>query len=75
MKITTLALLASLMLMVNSTTKACDIDAARMMIQAAIINADDATGAEDLGAAQAAADDAERAAQSAAVFLSDCNSK
>lgn len=61
-------------LALTTTTQACDIDAARAAIQTAAVNADDASTAVGLDEAQIAADDAERAVQSAAVFLSDCDS-
>lgn len=70
-KTTTTALFAVLLL--AGTAHACDIDAARAAAQTAAVNADDASSADNLDEAQIAADDAERAAQSAAVFLADCN--
>lgn len=66
------ALIAVLML--AGSAKACDIDAARAAAQSAAVNADDASSADSLDDAQIAANDAESAAQSAADFLSDCES-
>lgn len=73
-KTTTTALIFSLAILATGTTKACDIDAARAAVQSAAINANDATTADSLDDAQIAASDAEHAAQSAAIFLSDCES-
>ena len=71
-KIAAAALIAVLML--AGSAKACDIDAARASAQSAAVNADDASSADSLDDAQSAANDAESAAQSAAAFLSDCDS-
>lgn len=54
------------------TAQACDIDAARMAIQGAQMNADDAASADDLDDARSSADDAASDAGNAAIYLSDC---
>lgn len=67
------ALAFLLSLMTAHVAQACDIDAARMAIQSAQSNADDAASADDLDDAQSSADDASSDASSAEIYLSDCN--
>lgn len=59
--------------MAAQTALACDIDAARMAIQSAQSNADDAASADSLEDAQSSADDAQSDASTAEMYLADCN--
>ncbi|EPR7623911.1 MULTISPECIES: hypothetical protein [Klebsiella] len=66
-------ILAALLAQTTGIAIACDIGAARMAIQSAQSNADDAASADDLDDAQSCADDASSDASSAEIYLSDCN--
>ncbi|MFA1646815.1 MAG: hypothetical protein ACDS79_15295 [Enterobacteriaceae bacterium] len=63
---------AAIVLSATHTAQACDIDAAKMAIQGAQLNADEAASADDLEDARSAADDAESDAANAAIYLADC---
>ena len=70
MKLSLLFVAAAMSLVSIHTAQACDIDAARMAIQSAQSNAEDAASADELEDAQSSADGA---ANSAKIYLSDCN--